>query len=218
MPLNPVSKNPASRFYRIVFLILVLTLPSSPLAALEANKATSFINGLGGKAITMLTEPTLEDSTRQARFRKLFEENFDLPIIARFVLGRYWSQATEAQQKEFQSLLEDYIVLAYSSRFKEYNDETFEVNDVRQDGGEDAIVYTRIIRRTAPSVRVDWRVHEPNAGIKVIDVSIEGLSMVLTHRNEFAAVIQRAGSGIDGLLEILRKKTEGVNRGLSGAS
>lgn len=179
---------------------------------------SDFVGSLASSAIDTLTEPTLEDSVRQARFRKLFRKNFDLPIIARFVLGRYWNQATGAQQAEFKTLLEDYIVLAYSTRFKGYNGQSFEVSDVRADGDKDAIIYTRILRQEGPPVRIDWRVRTPKGGMKVIDVVIEGLSMSLTHRNEFAAVIQRAGSGIDGLINLLREKTEGVNRGVSEAS
>lgn len=185
---------------------------------MDENTVSEFVGNLATSAIDTLTEPALEDSIRQARFRKLFQENFDLPVISRFVLGRYWHQATEAQRKEFQNLLEDYIVLAYSSRFKGYNGETFEVDDVRSDGQKDTIIYTRILRQDAPPVRVDWRVRAPEDRMKVIDIVIEGLSMSLTHRNEFAAVIQRAGSGIDGLIELLREKTAGVNREVLDAS
>ena len=208
---------PLSRLFRsclFSFLVIVLALAGRPAAAVDAEKASSFVDGLGATAINTLTEPELEDedSVRQARFRKLFRENFDLPTITRFVLGRYWPQATEAQRQEFQALLEDYIVLANANRFKYYEGEIFEVNEVRLHGDKDAIVYTRIVRDSAAPVRVDWRVHWPNDGFKVIDVAVEGLSMVLTHRNEFSTVIQRSANGIDGLLETLRQKTEGMNR------
>ncbi len=212
---------PSSRLFRAClfsFLVIVLVLAGRPAAAVDAEKASRFVDGLGATAIDTLTEPGLEDSVRQARFRKIFRENFDLPTITRFVLGRYWSQATEAQRQEFQSLLEDYIVLANANRFKGYAGEMFEVNEVRLHGDEDAIVYTRIVRDTAAPVRVDWRVRRPNNGFKIIDVAVEGLSMVLTHRNEFSTVIQRSTNGIDGLIETLREKTEGVNRESLAAS
>jgi phospholipid transport system substrate-binding protein len=206
---------PSSRLFRAClfsFLVIVLVLTGRPAAAVDAEKALRFVDDLGVTAIGTLSEPGLEDSVRQSRFRKIFRENFDLPTITRFVLGRYWSQATEEQRQEFQSLLEDYIVLANANRFKGYEGETFEVNEVRLHGDKDAIVYSRIVRDTNAPVRVDWRVRRPRNGFKVIDIAVEGLSMVLTHRNEFSTVIQRSMNGIDGLIETLREKTEGVNR------
>lgn len=203
-----------------LFVFTALTFTGKPAAAVDAEQAKTFVGGLADTAIHKLTEPELEDAILQARFRKLFRENFDLPTITRFVLGRYWGEATDAQKKEFQVVLEDYIVLANSGRFKGYQGEVFEVNDVRQHGDKDAIVYTRIVRSSSENapVRVDWRVRQPDGGFKIIDVAIEGLSMVLTHRNEFSAVIQRSPNGIDGLLETLRQKTEGVNRESLAAS
>ncbi|MCE2509939.1 MAG: ABC transporter substrate-binding protein [Alphaproteobacteria bacterium] len=201
-----------------LFAVIAFALSAKPAAAVDTERARNFVGGLAQTAIHNLTEPDLEDAILQARFRKLFREHFDLQTITRFVLGRYWNEATEAQKKEFQTLLEDYIVLANSGRFKGYAGEIFEVNDVREHGDKDAIVYTRIVRNTAAPVRIDWRVRQPNSDVKIIDVAIEGLSMVLTHRNEFAAVIQRSTNGIDGLLETLRQKTEGVNRESLAAS
>ena len=208
----------SSHLFRLSLFALLfafLAAAGTPAVAADEEKTSKFIDALATSTLDSLTEPTLEDAVRQARFRVLFRKNFDLPIIARFVLGRYWKQATNTQRTEFQNLLEDYIVLSYSGRFKDYAGEIFEVNEVRTDGNKDTIVYSRIVREKASPVRIDWRVRQPNNHMKVIDVVIEGLSMSLTHRNEFAAVIQRAGSGVDGLIELLRTKTDGVNREIS---
>ena len=204
--------NRIFHFSLFALLLFFLAATGKPAAAADEEKMSEFINALATDTLDSLTGPALDDSIRQSRFRGLLRKNFDLPTIARFVLGRYWKQATDAQLEEFKILLEDYIVLSYSSRFKDYKDEVFEVNEVRADGKKDTIVYTRIVRKKASPVRIDWRVRHPNDHMKVIDVVIEGLSMSLTHRNEFAAVIQRTGNGVDGLLTLLREKTEGMSR------
>jgi ABC-type transporter MlaC component len=59
---------------------------------------------------------------RLARFHELFRDDFDVPGIARFVLGRYWQLTTPIQQQEFVSLFEDYIVQSYSERLSRYAD------------------------------------------------------------------------------------------------
>jgi len=207
-----VSSHRLFRTCLFSFLVVVLALMAKPVGAVDAEKASSFVSGVGATAIDILSENELDDSARQARFRKLFREHFDLKTIIRLVLGGHWSNATEEQRHEFENLLEDYIVLANSNRFKGYRGEIFEVNEVRMSGDSDAVVHSRIIRSSSPPIRVDWRIRRPHDALKIIDVAIEGLSMVLTHRNEFSTVIQRSENGIDGLIEILRKKTEGINR------
>ena len=81
------------------------------------------ITSLGNQALEVLGN-NVDPKLRVARFRQLFSEDFDVPGIARFVLGRYWRIATEPQQQEFVKLFADYIALAYSNRLAEYSGET----------------------------------------------------------------------------------------------
>ncbi len=53
---------------------------------------------------------------------------------------------------------------------------------------------------------VDWRVRQVGGGYKVVDILVEGVSMALTQRSDFASVIQRGGGDIEVLLEQLRQK------------
>ncbi len=55
-------------------------------------------------------------------------------------------------------------------------------------------------------VRVDWRVHDIDSSYKIRDVLVEGISMSVTHRDEFSAVIRNHGGNVDGLLDALRGK------------
>jgi phospholipid transport system substrate-binding protein len=57
-----------------------------------------------------------------------------------------------------------------------------------------------------PPVKVVWRVSGSNNNYKVTDVMVEGVSMAVTQRQEFASVIQRGGGQIDPLLKLLRDK------------
>ena len=79
-----------------------------------------------------------------ARFRELLREDFDVPGIARFVLGRYWNIATEEQRAEYVKLFEDYIAMAYATRLAEYTGETFKVTGSRPEA-DGAIVSSQIL-------------------------------------------------------------------------
>src|SRR5690348_12448271 len=84
-------------------------------------------------------------SERVASFRELFHNDFDVPGIGRFVLGRYWHVATPQEQQEFLGLFQEYIVRAYSARLGEYGGEPFRVTGARPNGDE-TVVASQIIR------------------------------------------------------------------------
>lgn len=165
-----------------------------------------FIAGLGDRAVSALTGPGLTQAEREKRFRELLDTHFDVPAIGKFVLGRFWRSATEAERQEFLRLFEELLVRSYARRFAEYSGERFEVKDVRKDGGGHAIVQSIVIRPQAENVRVDWRVASDGQDFRIVDVIVEGLSMAVTQRDEFASVIQSKGGKVAGLIDVLRAK------------
>jgi phospholipid transport system substrate-binding protein len=193
---------------RIVVIALTLAtgLPGTTGAA--ASGPAGFIADLGSKAINVLTS-TASEAERERQFRVLFEQSFDLPAISRFVLGPYWRTATEAQHQEFTKLFESYVIHAYSVRFNAYAGQQLKVGSARPEGDGGAVVQSEIAlpNSNQPPVKVDWRVGKSGDSFKITDVTVEGVSMALTERQEFASVIQRGGGQIEALLKLLREKT-----------
>jgi phospholipid transport system substrate-binding protein len=168
--------------------------------------ATAFISQLGSQAIQVLG-PGVPASERLARFRQLFQNDFDVPGIGRFVLGRYWRIATPAEQQEFLGLFQEYIVEAYSARLSQYGGEPFRVTGSRASGGE-TVVTSQIIQKSGAPIEVDWYLTDEGGAFKINDVYVGGVSMAVTERDEFAAVIQRNGGQISALLAQLRQKVQ----------
>jgi phospholipid transport system substrate-binding protein len=160
---------------------------------------------LGSKAIHELTDPAVPQPERQARFRALLDGHFDIPAIAKFTLGRYWRTATEEQRAEFIQLFEDFIVQSYSTRFAEYRGEAFQVAGSDNDDRGVTIVHSRIDMPSSEDVRVDWHLRPRDGSFAIVDIVVEGVSMAVTQRSEFASVIQSRG-GVAGLLDALRAK------------
>jgi phospholipid transport system substrate-binding protein len=183
---------------------------SVPLAVAAADPA-AFINDLGNRALEVLAKP-VGARQREARFRELLHDDFDVPTIARFVLGRYWRLATPEQQQEFVSLFSEYVTLAYSNRLSQYMGETLKVTGSRPEP-QGSIVTSFILHTngTAPA-RVDWRLTWTDGTYKITDVIVEGISMAVTQRSEFASVIRRHGGQVQGLLTLLRQKTAAAAR------
>ena len=186
------------------FALIVGALAPTILAA--AADPAAVITNLGNRALEVLGK-SATPAQRVARFHELFREDFDVPGIARFVLGRYWKTATTEQQGEFTKLFEDYIALVYSSQLSAYSGETLKVTGSRADS-EGPIVASEIIRPAgAPPVKVEWHMTDQHGTYKIRDVAVDGISMAVTQRSEFASVIQRNGGQVQGLIAMLREKT-----------
>jgi len=188
-------------------LSVLLTLTSMPLGPSAAADASDFMNELWRRTAEVLAKK-IPPAERLARFRQLFQADFDGAEIARFVLGRYWRSASEEERQEFLKLFEDYVVYVYGTRLSDFNGETFRVRGSRTDGNG-TIVSTDVFSpgATAP-IKMDWRLIAENGGFKITDVIIEGISLLATQRSEFASVIQRHGGQVGGLLALMREKTK----------
>lgn len=172
--------------------------------AAEAG-ARTFIESMGDRGINFLGNQSMTEPQKATEFRKLLNDSFDMATIGRFSLGPNWNKATPAQQKEYQKLFNDMIVKVYSRRFSEYKGQKFEVSAARKENDKDSMVTSYIVPSSGPKVRVDWRVRNKNGGYKVVDILVEGVSMSMTQRSDFASVIQRGGGDVEVLLAHLRK-------------
>ena len=192
------------RSLAIAALILGIGLFAAAPREAAAQDARSFVATLGNEAIQVLG-PSVSPAQRVARFRQLFHEDFDVPGIGQFVLGRYWRTATPEEQQEFLRLFQEYIVQAYAARLGEYGGEPFRVTGSRP-SGEETVVISEIDRPNAGRVQVDWYLVSRGGAPKISDVYVGGVSMKVTQRDEFAAVIQRNGGRVEALLAQLRQK------------
>jgi phospholipid transport system substrate-binding protein len=175
------------------------------------DKASQFVRSLADRAIGSLTGQDISQAERNSRFRDLFVANFDVPAIGRSALGRFWRTATPEEQKKYLALFEDYIVMTYANRFREYSGEKLQVNDVGRAPDDTLAVKSQLVRAAGqPPVRVEWRLVPADSSFKIVDVVIEGVSMAQTQRSEFASVVSRNGGKVSGLISELRNKTEGL--------
>ncbi len=168
-----------------------------------AQDPSDFVNSLGEQAIQVLA-PDVSAAQRLSRFRALLSSQFDVSGIGRFVLGRYWRTATPQEQQEFLALFQEYVARAYSARLGGFGGEPFRVTGAHP-GGAETVVNSEIVLASGP-IGIDWYLANEGGRYKITDVYIAGISMKVTQRDEFAAVIQRSGGRVDGLLSQLRQK------------
>ena len=168
----------------------------------------SYVISTTEKAIKTLTDESIDPQEKELRFGKLFDKNFDIPSISRFVLGKYWKSATTTQKKEFIVTFRNYIVKTYSSRFSEYTGEKLTlINSENESNPKLFIVHTALNREDAPPIKVDWRVGLKKDRYVILDIIIEGISLAITQRSEFVSVIDQNDGNVDNLIKLLKEKS-----------
>jgi phospholipid transport system substrate-binding protein len=191
-----------------ITLALVLSLAQA--RALDSKDPAALIKSLVTEGIAQLKQPEQSPSVRAANFRALLEAGFDIPLISRFVLGRYWRTASDAERHQFTTLFEDWIVSTYANRFKGYGGQTIQVTGTRPESATSTVVLSQFINPNAPDpVRIEWHVRrEADGSYKIYDISVEGVSMALTERDEIAAVADRNGGTTAALNRVLEQRLE----------
>ena len=193
--------------------ILVFSLPQAAMAEpagaadVLGTPQGQFIQSLGDKAIAILADKSLSAEQRNQQFRQMLRDSFDLSTIGRFALGRSWNMASLEQRNEYMRLFEELVVKTYSDRFALYTGEGFKVRTTRPEGDKDFIVNSDITHPDgSPPTTVDWRLRQKSGKLGIIDVVVEGVSMSVTQRQEYAAVIERNGGNINALLDMMRER------------
>lgn len=181
-------------------------------ANIEQKKAEAFMNNIGSTVINILTDKSISNQERANKFEKILETSFDVNAVGKFVLGRYWNQASEEEKQKFLTLFKATTVASYATRFKDYTSEKFEITGSRleRDGG--VTVLSRIVRKKGPEISIDWKIFEKKGGMRIYDVILEGISMGITQRSEYASVIQQGGGRIQALNAALEKKLNSYNK------
>jgi phospholipid transport system substrate-binding protein len=205
---------PSRRGLLAAFLGLAVAVlaPAQISAASEYKEgANNFVRALAAEAVSSLTGNSIGENQREKKLRQILRNYFDVKSIARLALGRYWKRASKSQRAQYMTLFEDLIVVTYSNRFKDYSNEKLLIENTI--ANEKYVLVKSLVDRGAQQpIRVDWRVTFTDGRYKIIDVVVEGVSMVQTQRSEFSSVIRRSGGKVEGLLTALRDKTINVSQ------
>ena len=195
-------------FLGFFLIAAVLALPEKSAATAEdgTTKPAEFIQGLADEAISVLSDRRGTIDERERKFRTVLRDDFAMKKIGRFATGKYWRQMNNDQKQQYQDLFEEWILKTYSIRFGGYSGETVNVLRTIKAGATDVFVRTRIDSSKRRSLKVDWRVRRINDKFKIIDVVVEGVSMLVTQKAEFGAVLRQRG--VDGLITILRSQLD----------
>jgi phospholipid transport system substrate-binding protein len=174
-------------------------------AAPSAEAAQSLIEQVSTQVLTILSDQGLSNRQKFDDLVGLLSQPIDLDLVARLILGRHWRTANDAQREAYLELFREYALANLASKLHLYQGQSFEVTDAKVVSKQDAVVTSRILNPGEAPLQVDWRLRARDDGrLVVIDLIVAGVSLIVTLRSEFSAVIER--QGFDGLLAELRQR------------
>jgi phospholipid transport system substrate-binding protein len=135
--------------------------------------------------------------------------SIDLNLISKFVLSKAWKNATDDQKERYLKAFKTYFVNSYANKLNQYSGEKVQIigSEVK---GKYTIVDSNIVREGTDTLQINlkWRILNRGGDIKIIDLNIEGISLIIAQREEFQSFL--ANNNFD--LNKLITKLENINK------
>jgi phospholipid transport system substrate-binding protein len=193
-----------------------LRIPLLALAALLAFSATrpalaatprETIDQTATQVIEILKDKSLDTAARRRRVEDVSNQHFDFDVISRLALARNWATLSPEQQTRFIEEFRQHLSVTYGRNLDSYSNEKVVILGDREEQRGDWSVKTKIARGGGnDDIMVDYRLRKVANGDewKIIDVTIESVSLVANFRSQFQEIM--ASGGADRLLTLLAEK------------
>ena len=187
--------------YHIYVLFLCCSFNFTVLASNFAEEE-NFVISFADSAISILSSDSLSDAERTSSFTELVMSSIDLNLISKFVLSKAWKNASDEQKEAYLIAFKDYFVSSYANKLDQYAGEKVDVVG-SQEAGKYVIVESNIIREGTDTLKINlkWRLLNMDNQIKIIDLNIEGISLVIAQREEFQSFLANNDYDLDKLIE-----------------
>jgi phospholipid transport system substrate-binding protein len=186
---------------RLILICALLAFIPTGAQAAGTDDARRFADEIGKQALVIIN-----GGGSEGQLQELFSQHVDIPWMGQFVLGPTWQQATPAQRERYLQVYKNYLLKRYTNNFTEYSGSKYKITDVRDGGDGQYIVRMDVdTPKEQQDVKTGYRLRDVGNGqFKIVDIIIEGVSLLTTQRSEFASVIQKGS--IESLINQLADK------------
>ncbi len=166
--------------------------------------AKELVQTTANRALDIIKDEVTPAAEKRDQLEALFDETADFYTVSRLVLARNWTKLNKDEQLEFQRVFRRHLSITYGRNVDNFPDIAFVVSGEREEARGDRTVNTKIIRPNAADILIDYRMRVRGSEWKIIDIVIEGVSMVSNFRSQFQDVASKRGP--KGLIALLRDK------------
>ena len=192
--------------YYIFALLLVPFFANSANSNTNLSKSRLFIESLGQEVLTKIASKNITEKQRERNFRELYTRAFDNNYISQFVLGRHWKKINKKTQEEFVKSFNEYLIMIYAPKFKGWSGKFKTIGSQVENNMYVVAMQLVTNSNSSTSLSLDWRMILKNKEFKILDVNIDGVSMLVTQRAEFSSVIKNHPLGVKGLIKQMNDK------------
>ena len=186
----------------LILALFISSINSFAFASFEAEE--KFVSNFADNAISILSNKSLNASQKNIQFTELVMSSIDMNLISKFVLSKYWKLATDNQKKAYQAAFKQYFISSYANKLDQYSGEKVVI--VSSNAAKKfVIVKSNIVRDGTDTLKIelDWRLLTRDGQTKIIDLSIEGISLIIAQREEFQSFLANNDNNLDALINKL---------------
>ena len=186
----------------LILALFISSINSFALANFEAEE--KFVSNFADNAISILSNDSLDASQKNIQFTELVMSSIDMNLISKFVLSKYWKLATDDQKKAYQVAFKQYFISSYANKLDQYSGEKVVI--VSSNAAKKfVIVKSNMVRDGTDTLKIelDWRLLTRDSQTKIIDLSIEGISLIIAQREEFQSFLANNDNSLDALINKL---------------
>lgn len=195
-----------TKFKQALFLVLALVISSSAFA----NDPYNDMQVAADKIFSTMKAQSASIKSNPNKLKDIVRADL-LPYVqvkyaGALILGDAYKSATEAQRTAYFKAFENYLVQAFAQALSMYNGQTYQV-EAPKDLTNKSLISIRVLLnqpdKNQQPIRIDfqWRKNTVTGEWKAYDLTAEGVSMVTTKQNEWAAILRQ--NGIDALTKQL---------------
>lgn len=188
--------------------LAALVLVCAGFGGANAAGPSNFVDALGEQFIGAL-QTTPDTTERREQLRVIFDQALDYETIAKYALGRHWDATGPDQRSAYVDVFRGYLLEIYTVQLGRYLGQTYRIVEEKQVSDALTLVSVEVEQPDDDAFMVDFRVGANGDGFKVVDVAVDGVSLIVAKRSEFGAVVRR--EGVEGLIDRLRQVTERVS-------
>ena len=184
-------------FSVITFFIIINNVFASSFSAEK-----DFVSNFAKSAINILSDKEILEGEKNSKFTDLVMSAIDLNLISKFVLSKTWKNATDNQKERYIQAFKNYFINSYANKLDQYSGEQVEVVDA-EEAGKYVIVNSFIYREGTDTLKINlkWRLLNRDGEIKIIDLNIEGISLIIAQREEFQSFLANNEGDLEKLIE-----------------
>lgn len=194
--------------YKYLFLLINLLFTGFAAAA-QLLAPDALARAVSDDVLTMIRADRELQAGNQKKILEVVEAkvlpHFSFASMTRLAMGRNWRVASAAQRQRLTDEFRTLLIRSYTASLTQYRNQTVDYKPLRMAAGDTDVVVQSLIKKPgAAPVAIDLSMEKTDAGWKVYNVKIEGISLVETYRNTFNTEIQK--HGVDGLIQALADK------------